>query len=174
MADNRDLPKSPADIPVRLPRPVRWFLGLVVLSGAALFLFIAFGVLFLFETQWSPLGVVMVLISLLFGFGMGYMGVRLLAMREHGDHLMSSRGARIASYVVGAVSVLTLVGSAYFSTLEYAFAAVFVALMAYWLHSYASRMAHGGQSRVPAPGGTDEQPPPTVHHDVKRFLTESD
>jgi Kef-type K+ transport system membrane component KefB len=123
-------------------------LGAIVLLGAAFF--VGVGGLFLFGMDRSALpdptgALLLTLFMILLGFGMGYVGLRLLGMREHTDHLMSSRGARIASYVIATLSILMFIASAFSSNLELATAAVFAALMAYWLHTSANRIARSGQ-----------------------------
>ena len=148
MADDRDFFQSQAESPIRPSRPIRILLAGVVLLGAAFF--IAVGGLFLFAMDRSALphpagALLLTLFMILLGSGMGYVGVRLLRIKEHTDHLFSGRGARITSYVIAALSLLMFIGSAFFSNFEFATAGAFAALMAYWLHASAKRSARGAQ-----------------------------
>jgi hypothetical protein len=148
MADDRDFFQSQAESSVRLARPIRVLLAGVVLLGAAFF--VAVGGLFLFAIDRSALphptgALVLMLFMILLGFGMGYVGVRLLRIREHTDHLLSSRGARITSYVIAALSLPMFIASAFFSNLALATAGAFAVLMACWLHASAKRSAQGTQ-----------------------------
>ena len=144
MSDERDYFQRQAESSIRLPRFARTLLGVLVLLGAVFF--IGVGGLLLFATDRSrlpaPIGALLLaLFMILPGLGMGYVAVKLVRMKQHTEHLMSSRGARITSYITASVGVLMFIGSAISANLEFAIAGVFAALMAYWLHTSAARIS---------------------------------
>lgn len=148
MADDRDFLQRQAESSVRLSRPFRAVLAVVVLLGAAFFIFL--GGLLLLGTDRSQLpsptgAFLLAVFVLVLGMGFGYIGTRLLLIRRHAEHLMSARAARIASYCTAAVGGLVLVSSAFLSNLDFAAGGLFVCLMAYWLHVSARRIARGVQ-----------------------------
>ena len=148
MADDRDFLQRQAESSVRLSRPFRAVLAVVILLGAAVFIFL--GGLLLLGTDRSklpsPTGALLLASFLLArGLGFGYIATRLLFVKRHADHLLSARAARIASYCTAAVGGLVLITSAFDPNLDAIAGGLFACLMAYWLHVSARRISGGAQ-----------------------------
>ena len=146
MTDDRDFFQRQAEAPVRLARPFRLLLAVVVFVGGILFL--ALGGLLFFATDRSrlpsPTGALLLLLLILaLGCAFAYVGVRLALIKRHADHLMAPRGARIASYCTAALGGLMLLSAVFSSNLEFATGGVMALLVAYWLHASAKRIGNG-------------------------------
>ena len=142
MSDERDYFQRQAENHVRLSRPIRVVLAILVVLGAAFFVLV--GALLVGTDRSnmpSPKGALLLAVfMILLGLAFGYIGARLLSLKQHGEHLLTARGARIASYCVAVIGALVLFGSILLDHLDLAPGGLFAFLMAYWLHTSAKRI----------------------------------
>jgi hypothetical protein len=102
MRDARDFFQRHAESEVRLPRLVRVLLGVLVVLAAAGFVFL--GAVLLPHRLQMPhpphaIGTLLFgafLVAL--GLGFGFIGMRLVLLKQHSEHLMSAHAVRMASY----------------------------------------------------------------------------
>ena len=142
MSDERDFFQGQAENQVRVSRPIRMVLAILVLLGAALFVLFG-GVLLVTDrsNMPSPTGaLVLAVVIVALGLAFGYVGMRLMLVKRHGDHLLTAHGARVTSYCVALIGALTIVFSVLLDKYDLASGGLFAFLMAYWLHTAAKRM----------------------------------
>jgi hypothetical protein len=143
MRDGRDFFQRHAESEVRLPRLVRVLLGVLVLLAAAGFVFL--GAVLLPHRLQMPnpphaIGTLLFgafLVAL--GLGFGFVGMRLVLLKQHSEHLMSAHAARMASYCIAAVGALVIISSVFIG-IEFIPTGLFVLLMAYWFHGTSKRV----------------------------------
>jgi hypothetical protein len=73
------------------------------------------------------------------GLGFGLVGVRLVLMKKHSEHLMSQRAALVTSYCIASLGILVLISS-FFIGFVFVPSGMFALLMAYWFYVASKRM----------------------------------
>jgi hypothetical protein len=143
VSDGRDYFQALTESQVRLARPVRVILGVLLILAAVGFIFLG-AVLLPHRLQLAnPPNTIGALLFGAFlvtlGLGFGFVGTRLMRMKNHSEHLMSSRAALVTSYGIASLGVLVIVSS-FFMGFAFAPSGLFALLMAYWFYVASKRI----------------------------------
>ena len=146
---------------VKLARPVRILLAALVLATALVFLLAGAAILIGDRSQMpSPQGaLVMALFLVALGLGFGFIGVRLLKIREASAYLLSIRAALISGPLISVFGLIVVIGANYHGLIDSAFAGL--ALIAIGFRVYRSGQQRKAASTNPLTNDevVERQPP---------------
>ena len=135
-----NIPETP-DGQVKLGRPVRVLLGILMLAGALLFLLLG-AVLLISDIPEIPspfMAIALGLVFIVLGLGFGFVGVRLIAMKAATDHLISANAAVIGGPVICALGLAITLAAFYFGPLDAISGGIFFMGIGYWLYRSGKR-----------------------------------
>jgi len=144
---------------IKLARPVRILLALLVLIAALFFLLAGIAILSGDRTQMpSPQGaLVMALILVALGLGFGYIAVRLIRIGEPSAYLFGARAARIAGLLISVLGLFAAIGATYYKMTDSALAGLALIAIGYRLYQSGQRRRAASKHEA-----AEHQPPKTA------------
>jgi len=148
---------------VKLARPVRILLAVLVLAAALVFLLAGVAILFADRTQMpSPQGaLVMAWILVALGLGFGFIAVRLIRIGEPGAYLFSTRAALIAGPLISVLGLIVAIGATYHRMIDSAAAGLALIAIGYRVYRSGQQRKAASMSSLANQEAADGQLPKT-------------
>lgn len=148
---------------IKLARPVRILLAVLVLAAALFFLLAGIAVLSADRTRMpSPQGaLVMALILVALGLGFGFIAVRLVILREETAYLFSTGVALIAGPLISVLGLMAAIGAAYYKMIDSAVAGLALIAIGYRLYQSGQQRKAASMSSLANKDLAGRQPPTT-------------